>query len=349
MAGNRTKTIQTVLTFDKSRDPQNIIAKLSQIEQLIVALLVEHGPFKPAAGLKTDTSLGFVSDKAHLTVTVVPQPLDLAGFVDVFANPLIMNGQPGLCQAVQDHGHAILIEVGAGSVPGFASTLKDLFPEIVNDLDFDNGKMGIVSTQDQLEARLSIAQIVTSTLSQALKPSAVHWAQSQQLFSADTFIERAKGDFDLLLYTGPFLFGAEEMPDGQVKVGIRALGSKDLIGKMVSFKPSVQDWTESYTQMLGFIGYCRSLGRILGENETMASDAPGAPRIRVNYKDDIPQLPEGYIELSLDDRTQEERGPVLTETANESDLRSAMAGALDRLNGQKSRRSKGFISRILGR
>ena len=50
--------------------------------------------------------------------------------------------------------------------------------------------------------------------------------------------------------------------------------------------------------MIAFITYCRSLGRILDEDECMSIGEDG-PAVRPLHKNDIPQLPEGYISLEL--------------------------------------------------
>lgn len=348
MSANLAKKFQTVLTFDKTRDPQKLLSVLPHLEQLLMSVLVDHGPFEPMNGYRTETSLGFSAERAHVTLQVYTSPMGVEGFESILSNPLNLTHKSDLCKALQEHGHAILVEVAAGSFAGM-----DIIVQKINELqmaDSFNGLVRSVANQDVLEARLAIAQIITSTLAQALNPSAIHWGQSQQVFSSETFIELATGDFNLMLYTGPYFFGYEQLANGDVKLGVRALGSQDLIEKMVIFEPDVQDAAESYKQILMFITRCRSMGRLLDENETFSSDAPNAPRIRVEHKHDIPQLPEGYIALSVDSRTAAERGPVFMRRADEADIEAAMAGDLNMMSGQQRRaRGKGFISRILGR
>ena len=67
---------------------------------------------------------------------------------------------------------------------------------------------------------------------------------------------------------------------------------------MVVFEPHVQDWAQSYQQLIAFITYCGSLGRILKEDECL-SMGEGGPTVRTLHKNDIPQLTDGYISLEL--------------------------------------------------
>jgi len=274
--------------------------------------------------------------------------MDRAGFADVLATPLTTHAKPALASAVMEHQRAFLVEVGAGSVPGFASSLqKSGLADALGDL---GAGMGMSEDQAGYENRLLLAQTLTVAMIKEMAPSAIHWVQSQQVFDAPTFTKLAADGFSLPLYCGPFLFGGQQLADGSVKAGVRALGSQNLLGKMVIFRPDVQDWSLSHMQILAFIAYCRSIGRILGDGETMASDSEGAPVIRVSHKSDIPQLPDGYIELSVDGPDTPRPMFGKTYRADAGQLDAAMQGKRNALSdnaGQPA--SGGILGKLLGR
>lgn len=302
--------IQIVLVFDNAAAFDQHFETLGDIEPRLKKALQSYGHWQSLKGFNTPNHLGLATDSRHITLQRFDEKMGMQGFSDVLANPFYAHAKPGLIQAIKDHQRAFLIEVGAGSVPGFANAL--MASGVAQALDgLDGIGMGLSDDQDGYEERLRLAQDCTSALIREMAPSAVHWAQSQQLFDAPTFTDLAVNGFSLPLYCGPFLFGGEQMPDGSVKAGVRGLGSQNILGKMVVFEPDVQDWTKSYVQMLSFITYCRSIGRILGDKETMSADDADAAVIRVSHKSDIPQLPDGYIALSVDGRTRSDmRGGI---------------------------------------
>lgn len=295
--------IQIVLVYENAPVFDQHFGDLTAIEPRLKAALQDFGDWKSLPGYNTPNHLGLATDARHITLQRYDEKMELGGFADVLANPLITKLRPEMVKAITEHQRAFLIEVGCGSVPGFASAL--LASGLHDALSDGKDSLGMGMSDDQAgyEARLLLAQRLAVAMIDELTPSAVHWVQSQQAFEAQTFKSLAGDGFSLPLYCGPYLFGGEQMPDGSVKAGVRGFGSQHLLGKMVMFKPDVQLWSDSYMQILGFIAYCRSIGRVLADNETFSADAADAPVIRVSHKNDIPQLADGYIELSVDGRT----------------------------------------------
>ncbi len=340
------QSIQVVLVFDNAIEFDRHFADLSQLGGRLQVALQSFGPWQSLAGYNTPNNLGFASENRHITLQRYDQPMPLNGFADVLANPLIVNGKPALTKAISEHQRAFLLEVGSGSVPGFNSALAQSgIADALGGME-DLG-MGLTETQDGYEARLLLAQAFAVTMLKEMTPSVVHWVQSQQLFDAHSFAGLATEGFALPLYCGPFLYG-EQRPDGSVKAGVRALGSQNVLGKMVIFKPDTQDWSESYMQILAFVAYCRSIGRILDDGETMSSDAEDSAVLRVTHKTDIPQLPEGYIELSVDGRQPCEVMTGKVYRADEAKMTAAMQGTHNALSAQKPQRG-GILGRLFGR
>ena len=301
---NLIQPIQIVLVYENASVFDQHFGDLLTIEPRLKAALQAFGGWKSLPGYNTPNNLGLATDTRHITIQRYDEQMELGGFADVLSNPLVTQLKPQMAQAITSHQRAFLIEVGCGSVPGFASAMMQSgVREALGQIE--NLGMGLSDDQGGYEARLLLAQRLASAMINELTPSAVHWAQSQQVFDGPTFQNFAAEGFALPLYCGPFIYGGEQMSDGSVKAGVRALGSQNILGKMVMFKPDLQDWTQSYLQIISFVAYCRMIGRVLANGETFSDDAPDAPVIRVTHKSDIPQLPDGYIELSRDGRNLE--------------------------------------------
>lgn len=166
------------------------------------------------------------------------------------------------------------------------------------------------------EARLRMAQNIACVLIKELAPSAIHWTQSQQLFDANKFQTLAAQEFPLQLYCAPSIYGGRQLSNGQVEAGVHILGSQSVLGKLVTFKPDVQDWPRSFVLCMAFIEYCRRHGRLVEDNGTFSLEEPGTPVLRVRHRNDFPGYDGDYIELSLDGRTtsdiQREKSSGLT-------------------------------------
>ncbi len=292
--------VQVVMLYENARAFDAAFKDLAVLDARLKSVLRDYGTWQSLKGYNTRNHLGLATDTQHITVQRYDEQMQMNGFADVLANPLATKLQPELALSITQHRRALLIEVGPGSVPGFATALRaSKIAEALGDMN--DPAMGLSDDQRGYEDRLAMAQYSVIGIMPEASANAIHWVQSQQLFEPRTFSPLAAHGFSLPLYCGPFLFGGEKTADGSVKAGVRALGSQNLLGKMVIFKPHTQDWARSYEQILAFIAYCRSIGRILGDGETFSADMPDAPVIRVTHKRDIPQLPEGYVELSRDD------------------------------------------------
>lgn len=270
-----------------------------------------------------------VQDRWHFSVQRYDTAMPQEGFASVFQNWVLQKAKAPLLEAIRHHQNALLVTVGAGGVPGFAQALAQ--SSLLGALG--DTQLPIDFSQDALEARMVFAQKLGHALILNAMPSCVQWGPSQNILDGATFMKTAEQGFSLDLYMTPFLFGGDEMPDGAVALGVRAFGSQYLLGKMVIFRPNPQPWVDSYMATRVFVAHCRSLGRILGEHETMSHDGKDAKVIRVAHKNDEPQLPNGYIELHLDPVTPVQRDPNRSIYADPAHLDAAMRGKRNLVSG----------------
>lgn len=298
---NRSRPIQVVLVFDNEYSFQRAFDNLLELKGKLADAVQEFGPWKTLEGLSTPSYFGMATNSNFITLQRMDHHMELEGFKVVLNNPLMAKFKPDQVEALYDHRRAILIEVGCGSVPGFAA----LFSQ--SKLAGSIGPLGDLVpgySEDQAghEARLKMAQRISCVLTGELAPSAIHWTQSQQLFDANTFQSLTTQEFPLTLYCGPSIYGGRQLPDGLVQAGVIVVGSDSVLGKIVTFKPDTQDWQKSYALCLSFIEYCRFRGRLVEDNETFALEEPDAPVVQVRYQNGIPGYDGDYIELSLDGR-----------------------------------------------
>ncbi|MBE1293535.1 MAG: hypothetical protein GJ677_13705 [Rhodobacteraceae bacterium] len=322
--------VQVVLVFDNARSFGKQFKHLEALLDPLQKALHPHGTWKHLKGYSAPNLLGVASDNTHVTIQRFDKPMPLNGFANILSNPLITNLRPDVAKALLKHKCALLIEVGPGSVPGFTQAFAAAGFDDAMATAMD-GLLGGVTTRDSYEERLLIAQAVGCALIDQMMPGAVHWGQSHQAFDGATFKRLASDGFNLLLYVGAYPYDAKQLENGNVQLGLRGLGSQALIGKMVMCAPDTKDWVENYQIMLAFIAYCRSMGRLLGDNETFGADGPDAPVYEVQHNSDIPELPDGYILLKR--RCDEAPKPVAlkTMTSSENNLRAAMRGKRNKL------------------
>ncbi len=325
MIKEATQSIQVVLVFDNARAFGKQFKHLENMVSKLQDALHDHGDWNLLKGYSTPNVLGIASHDTHVTIQRFDNPMPLPGFASVLGNPLITNSRPQVAKAIMQHKRAILIEVGPGSVPGFtqAFAAAGLGDDMMAQMD---ALLGGVTNRGSFEQRLLIAQAVGCAMVDQMMPSAVHWGQSDQAFDGSTFKRLASDGFNILLYVGPYPHDAKQLEDGAVQLGIRGLGSQALLGKMVICAPDTIDWAVNHQMMLGFITYCRSMGRLLGDNETFGSDIPDAPVYEVQHNNDIPQLPDGYILLTRRSEDAPSRVTLKTTTSSEQQLHAAARG-----------------------
>lgn len=330
MIKQASQPVQVVLVFDNARSFRR---QFKHMETLLVRLqeaLHPYGTWQHLKGFSAPSLLGVASDKTHVTIQRFDKPMPISGFANTLSNPLITNLRPDVAKALLQHKCALLIEVGPGSVPGFtqafaAAGFDDAMATAMDDL------LGDVTKRDSYEQRMLIAQAVGCALIDQMMPSAVHWGQSQQAFDGATFQRIASDRFNLLLYVGAYPYDVQQLKDGNVQLGLRGLGSQALLGKMVMCAPDTKDWVENYQMMLAFITYCRSMGRLLGDNETFGLDGPDAPVYEVQHNSDIPELPDGYILLKRRSEGALKPKALKTMTSSENNLRAAIQGKRNKL------------------
>jgi hypothetical protein len=325
MSSQYSQSVQVVLLFDNKRAFDAAFGDLKAVCGTLAEQIKVDEAWTPLDGASTPTCQMMSSEERHFSIERFDARMAQDGFVDVLSNPVYAQGAPDLCKAVKGHTCALMLQVAPGAVPGFGaalaqSGLADLFGAE------EGVRLGLSSASDY-EDRMLLAQIIASCLITYMMPSAVHWGQSQKLFTGRGFIDAAQGGFSLPLYVGSMVVPGGTTPQGEVKAGVRGFGTQFLVGKMVMVDPDVQPWSQSYELICTFVTYCRSIGRVLQDHESFSMGEGDGPVIRVRHMADIPQLPEGYIVLHIDRDTLPENSAKTVVRADAGNMQDALDGA----------------------
>lgn len=284
-------------------------------------------PFRVMPGATNDAFATLSNDVMHITIQRMDGPLGLDGFAPVLAQPFYSKMKPELVEGVTTHTCAILFDVGLGAIP---------FPldhDLVAGLGMTK-ELGGGQDQEKFELRMLLTQAATLAFYKHFTPTVVHWGQSDQLFDGNNFQSLASKGFSLSLYVHPGFHMSGKKIKGSFSCGIDAYGASHLIGKHVEFAEHHQPMADSYAQVLGFIAYCRSLGRILDDGETFSIGDDGAV-VEVHHMGETEAHPEGVLQLRLRDGAKPKGLKILVRPSIKG-IAAALAGKRNALSGKDS-------------
>ena len=154
--------------------------------------------------------------------------------------------------------------------------------------------------QDSFETLLALTQIAAEQLAMAATPLAIHWGQSDQLFSPERFMAMADVLFPLPLFCHPRPFSSGRVAEGTQCMGFRLDFAEQVLGRPLIFREAPARLPYLLDRAYAFIDHCRESGRILGDGAQFGA-APSEV-IAVAHKPASPEYPSGCIELTLRER-----------------------------------------------
>ncbi|QDC09745.1 hypothetical protein FHY55_11020 [Oceanicola sp. D3] len=155
-------------------------------------------------------------------------------------------------------------------------------------------------SQDTFETLLALTQIAASHIAIEAEPLAVHWGQSDQLFSPERFLAMADVLFPLPLFCHPRPFSSGRVAEGTQVIGFRLDHAEEVLGRPLLFREAPARLPYLLDRAYAFIDHCREAGRILGDGAQFGA-GPGEV-IAVAMKPPSVEYPQGHIELTLRDR-----------------------------------------------
>ena len=322
------RPLQVALLFDNSRAFEIEFSDWNRLLDGINTYLEgKTAPFDFVAGATNGTAALLSNGTIHINLGLWFDPMPTASFAGPLDAPYYTKMRPELVQGVMEHRHAVLVEVGLGPVP---------IPQDYGDASVAMARVDVPQLQDQatFELRLIVAQMAALTICEAAMPSVVHWGQSDQLLDGPGFCKLAESGFCLPLYVYPGFSGSGRKEGESYCMAVDAYGAHHLIGAHVRFEEHPQAMAHSYHEVLAFIAYCRSIGRILEEHETFGSET--GETIEVRHTGPSERHPWGEILLRKRVPGERPHRPRLNAPVDDGRLRAAFLGHHNALSGKDS-------------
>ncbi len=215
----------------------------------------------------------FVSQDLRIEVCQTRQPLGLDGFASALASPVTRLAFPDAHEKIHQHCMRVFITVG--------------------DLTDKSG------APHAYKANLETCTRLTNFMFEQNRPQAIHWHQSNQLVSPQSFkLTLANFEFPTPLYVHPGLFSSNEVINGTKVLGLTTLGAVDLIGKEVIFNEAPVPFHWLYHRTIAFIEMMRNSGSTVSDEDSFGLNKDEV--IRIRHCPPSQKHPQGNIALTLE-------------------------------------------------
>lgn len=232
--------IQSAVLFDRQvGDLEAIVKSFLRIEEAKTGVRFNVPEAKPGVFYRL-----FGGDELMITLEYVDRPAEMSVFQQPLSSAVTGILCPDIRQRLTLNRSLILVNVSHG-VLGNSAELAQLMARIGAPMEGHS--------LPQFRRRLDVCALITRIVLDHAPAQAVHWTQSNQLFTADAFENLAQLAFPSPLHVHPWLFGKADGGDGQARVGIRTFGVRHFIGREVLIEPSILPWAANYETILSFL------------------------------------------------------------------------------------------------
>ncbi len=189
------------------------------------------------------------------------------GFERALASPLLRMNCPETAKALARHTSNVFITVSEDPLLGAADALK-----------LQLGMEEEAKPARLVEEKIAICQRVATFLAEKLKPTVIHWCQSNQLLSREMFLGLKDMEFPSPIHVHAFLFSSTGDPG---RVGFVTGGARYVIGREISFAESSADFLWAYTKALDFLIMTRRNNyELIPDGHTFGSSKEEMIRVR---------------------------------------------------------------------
>ncbi len=183
-----------------------------------------------------------------ITVEQILEPLKPEPFQGVLDSAYIDIISPKASQAVEEHRSGALISVSHGVIPN-DEKIDNLMKEV------GLGKAG--QTQEEFLLRLETLRGLTQAYGDIREPVLLHWTQSNQLLTYQTFVTLSADRQPSLLNIHPQLYSDRTDAQGQW-IGFRTFGAAHFLGREITFRSAPVAWSNLCEYALVFLKFCSS-------------------------------------------------------------------------------------------
>ncbi len=186
-------------------------------------------------------------DDLMITLEYVEDFADVAVFEQALNSQVTELFCPDIRQRLATHKSHILITLWHGVLGGVGDDPKiaAMFEAI--------GRAPDGATVGQFNNRLNALRLISHIVCSTAPATAVHWTQSNQLFSAEMFVDLVTKSAGIPIAVHPQLYGYHTDTQGRHKLGIKSFGVAHFLGREVFIKPNVIPWHANYGAICMFL------------------------------------------------------------------------------------------------
>ena len=222
------------------------------------------------------------ADELMVTIEYMDGPAKAEVFAQALGSAITGILCPDIRQRLMLSRSHILVNVSHGAMGDVLGA-----PDIARFLrDIDYAVPG--QSAGHFRRRLDICALISRIVCDHAPARVVHWCQSNQLFPGETFEAAAAVPAPGPLHIHPFLFGGEQTPSGETKLGIRTFGARHFVGREIRIQPSVLPWAANYETILTFLRIATiENGYVIPDGDTFGPE-DASQSYRVLYRDAEP-------------------------------------------------------------
>ncbi|MEO0643128.1 MAG: hypothetical protein AAFY47_06885, partial [Pseudomonadota bacterium] len=235
--------IQAALLLDRSFEDLDALtrdfARIAELKSGAAFSIPEHRPgaFTRLFGGGADLMVTF---------EYIPAPPQETVFEAALNSPVTTIRTPDMPERITDARSHILLDVSQSTLGAL-----DLDPDKASFLQ-ELGASALGATCDDFRRRLETLVLMVRVAIDHTRPSAIHWAQSDQLFDPETFEAAATDGFPGPLTVHPLLYSEADPSDAPGAIGLRTFGARHWLGRELHVGPSVLPWSAAYRTLVEF-------------------------------------------------------------------------------------------------
>jgi hypothetical protein len=186
-------------------------------------------------------------DDLMITFEYVDHQADVSCFEQALESQVTEIYCPDMRQRVAAHQTFILINIWHGVLGGVEDD-----PQIAAMFEaLERPREG--ATIGQFNNRLNALRLISQMVCDAAPATAIHWTQSNQLFSAEMFMDLARKNAGMAISLHPNLYGYQVDAKGGHALGVKSFGAEHFLGREVFIQPNVIPWHANYSVINMFV------------------------------------------------------------------------------------------------
>ncbi len=226
--------------------------------ETITAIVAEDGLDVGITHRSDNAALFLKVGTCCIKIELMRTPCALDGFKHALSSQYLNLQSFDFASMVRDNQQYILLSVVSGDALFDGEHLA-----MIADAGIDMN-LGENETQQQMELRLKILHMATLYICTYAKPDVIHWTQSEQMYTGDTYLTFVDEELPLLLLLHPWI----ERGDRMDEVSVRYVGSEQMIGTRLVLKPVALNVPAVVQLGAVFVEYCRMINVVPDHGHT---------------------------------------------------------------------------------